>query len=84
MTCACKGKAPKGEAVPEAYGRIVWLGVEWEGLPAPVRFAAWAWRAWRHGADESPQDFYRRFPGCGCVARLKAAWSRRTRHERTA
>ena len=48
---------------PDANGRIRWLGVEWLGVPEPIR-----WRlVWALGREPLG------LAGCGCLARLKAS-----------
>ena len=53
-------------------GVVRWLGVDWYGVPYPLRVVAWIlWRI-------RPRDL----PGCGCVVALKgpAVRRRRRRH----
>lgn len=57
-------------SLPDSRGVIRWLGVEWIGVPAPIRWAC------RHpdlrdvlGLPEPSGPFW----GCGCIRRLKNA-----------
>lgn len=45
--------------------RIKWLGIEWVGVPKPVRW--WRW-AFSHGHPHPGTDVM--WPGCGCIAYL--------------
>lgn len=48
---------------PDGDGRVRWLGLEWLGVPEPLR-----WRlVWALGREP------RGLVGCGCVAALKAS-----------
>lgn len=45
--------------------RIKWLGIEWVGVPKPVRW--WRW-AFTHGHPHPGKDVM--WPGCGCIGYL--------------
>ncbi len=45
--------------------RIVWLGIEWVGVPKPVRW--WRW-AFSHGHPHPGTDVF--WFGCGCIGYL--------------
>jgi len=48
---------------PDAAGRVRWLGLEWLGVPEPIR-----WRlVWALGREP------RGLTGCGCLAAVKAS-----------
>jgi len=53
---------------PDRDGVVRWMGVRWEGVPAPIRWWLWAFHP-RHPRPGS-------FAGCGCVRVLKRAWRR--------
>jgi len=60
---ARQGKCERGR-FPTKAGRVRWFGLDWIGVPYPIRLYLRA----RRGADVS------KFPGCGCVRRLKTVW----------
>ena len=51
--------------------RIHWLGMDWLGLPMPVRVGVWVWAAFAGRTDDTLEAFVGRFAGCGCIAALK-------------
>ena len=51
---------------PGSDGKLKWLGVKWRGIPYPVRL----WLRVRHGTATG------KWPGCGCVDRLKTICER--------
>ena len=55
---------PKPSCPRRRHGTVVqWWGVEWIGVPKPVRIVM-AW--WLRGP----------LPGCGCIRRWREAWDR--------
>lgn len=67
--CAVAMIAP-GWCTVYADGFVRWLWMRWNGLPWPLRLVLWACyrkRGWTWAKVRS-------LPGCGCIARLKAAW----------
>lgn len=57
---------------------VRWAGLDWLGMPAPVRVAAWVVFTAR-GGREWPLRFCRsRWAGCGCVKAWKD-WAERFR-----
>lgn len=54
-------------------GQVAWGGLQWWGVPAPIRWAARTWlgRAILGGIPRPGT-----LPGCGCIVPLKAAWER--------
>lgn len=61
------GSCPAGlHAIRNARVRR-WLGLRWDGAPAPWR----VWLYWRHGLD---WDGVMDLPGCGCLIALKRLW----------
>jgi len=68
MTCGCAATVYR------------FMGVDWIGLPAPIRVAAWLAYAYMGWTRDGPDEFYRRFPGCGCVLILKQTWIRWTKN----
>ena len=52
---------------PNENGVVRWLGIEWYGVPAPIR-----WRVKKHLSGT--------LGGCGCIRRLKDLWVRITRN----
>lgn len=49
---------------PSRKNVVVWLGIQWRGVPKPIRW--WAW--WRGLPLTGPLD------GCGCIRRLRCWW----------
>jgi hypothetical protein len=50
---------------PDGEGRVRWLGLDWLGVPEPLR-----WRlVWALGREP------RGLVGCGCLASQKASWA---------
>lgn len=56
---------------PNGAGVLVWLGVKWYGVPAPIR---WAWPVLRR-LNRWP-DLSGSLPWCGCVKTIKDWWTR--------
>lgn len=60
-------------------GVVRWIGVDWYGVPFPLRLiAVWAMHGnlRRRGlASRGRRAMLRLFAGCGCVKRLKDAWT---------
>jgi len=56
---------------PTATGIVRWMGVDWIGVPFPIR----AYLYLRRG-DGCSIEWCNRFEGCGCIDVIKAAWSR--------
>lgn len=52
---------------PSAGGLVRFLGINWRGVPWPVRVWLWATRANHREASA----FVASLPGCGCVDRLR-------------
>lgn len=52
---------------PSAGGLVRFLGINWRGVPWPVR--AWLWAT--RGNHRDPSAFVASMPGCGCVNRLR-------------
>lgn len=59
---SCRPSCPAGHH-PGASGMVHWVGLDWFGVPYPVRL-------WLRRKLTAP------LPGCGCIARLKIAWER--------
>lgn len=59
------GQCPAGHH-PGSDGKLRWLGVKWRGIPYPVRL----WLRVRHGTATG------KWPGCGCIDRLKTICER--------
>lgn len=57
---SCAPSCPRG-LHPGKDGVVTWLGIRWFGVPYPIRL----WLRWKTTG---------KFPGCGCIARLKVAW----------
>lgn len=60
--------SPPIEHVAHDGGIVRWLGVDWFGVPMPIRL----WRQWFF--EPSPEGGY---PGCGCIVWLKHILDRR-------
>jgi hypothetical protein len=64
---------------PDSTGLTRWCGVTWYGFPYPLRL----WRHHLHFADVPVSTYIAKFPGCGCVRRLKDLWTRAVRFARS-
>lgn len=53
----------------DAKGRVKWLGARWIGCPKPRRW----WLVWKGLMSKAEAAL---LPECGCVAALKAVWTR--------
>lgn len=78
--CGCQSNidAPTRAVValyglPYRNGIVTWLGVDWYGIPYPLRLWVIAWRVLANAANgdtvEVPEPSV--FSGCGCIKRLK-------------
>ena len=78
--CGCQSNTdPATSAVLAMYrlpfhnGIVTWLGIDWYGIPYPIRLYVIAWRvlarAWAGESVEVPDPSV--FSGCGCIKRLK-------------
>lgn len=74
--CTVDGRPALSRPCPERHhpddaGVLEWRGVEWYGVPMPVRLVLsrrWAVRLL------GLRGVYRDLPGCGCIRVLKDAW----------
>lgn len=64
MTCGC-----------EQVRVYRFLGLDWLGLPFPVRFAAWLVYLYRGGSDHFTEFQAKRWVGCGCIKVLREAFA---------
>jgi hypothetical protein len=59
--------------LPYHNGIVTWLGIDWYGIPYPLRLYVIAWRVLavtsRGETVEVPSPDV--FAGCGCIKRLK-------------
>lgn len=78
--CGCQSNidAPTRAVValyglPYRDGIVTWLGMDWYGVPYPLRLWVIAWRVLANAANgdtvEVPEPSV--FSGCGCIKRLK-------------
>ena len=67
-----EGVCPLG-SFPGPGRQTEWIGVKWWGVPAPIRWAART-RLGRAILGGIPKPAPH--PGCGCLVRLKALWTR--------
>lgn len=70
ISCTIEGgklleKCPKGK-FGESAGVVKWLGLEWYGVPYPIRLALWIC----HPKHPKPSGF----TGCGCLKVVKDWW----------
>lgn len=79
MSCGCSVKFSALDSYafahfalrPNARGLVRWLGMNWRGLPMPLRVWFLIRVAYRgHAFDFA--DGLEQFAGCGCIDRLKA------------
>lgn len=60
-------------ALPYRDGIVTWLGIDWYGIPYPLRLWVIARRVFAHAAKGEAVDVPDPsvFSGCGCIKRLK-------------
>lgn len=50
---------------------VCWLGLDWLGMPFPVRWLAWLVYLYRGGSDHFTEFQAARWKNCGCLAAVK-------------
>jgi hypothetical protein len=56
---------------PDAQGQVHWRGMEWYGVPFPIRLRVALAKAWAVFRETFGADY---LPGCGCIKLLKDGW----------
>ncbi len=89
--CGCQHPSPIAATMQTAFAcgifngvavlsdaRVRWAGLDWYGMPMPLRLALWIKLIWTFGHDAPSWEQVNKLPGCGCIVALKDRWERLT------